>query len=61
MTDRREALSTVSAALREQVVALQALGEPRDHDLPIGMRLLLDAIDRVDRAAGADLDQSAAA
>jgi hypothetical protein len=56
MPDRRAALSNVSAALREQVIALQALMEPSDHDLPDAMRLLLDGIDRVDVAASARFD-----
>lgn len=54
MTDRREALSNVSAKLRELVPVVQALARPSDHSLPLGMRFLLDAIDNVDVAAGAD-------
>ncbi len=54
MTDRREALINVSAKLRELVPVLQALAKPSDHNLPLGMRFLLDAIDHVDVAAGAD-------
>ena len=54
MTDRREALFNVSAKLRELVPVLQALAKPSDHNLPLGMRFLLDAIDHVDVAAGAD-------
>jgi len=58
MTDRREALSNVSAKLRELVPVLQALAKPSDHNLPLGMRFLLDAIDHVDVAAGADRSMS---
>jgi hypothetical protein len=54
MTDRREALSNVSAKLRELIPVLQALAKSSDHSLPLGMRFLLDAIDHVDVAAGAD-------
>ncbi len=52
MPDRRPALRDISSALRLQADALQALTQPGDSDLPIGMRLLLDAIDRVDLASG---------
>ena len=52
MPDRRPALKEISSALRQSAVALQALTEPGDSDLPIGMRLLLDAIDRIDVVSG---------
>ena len=55
MPDRRLALKTVSSALLQQVAALEALTQPGDEILPESMRLLLDAIDRVDagvRACG---------
>ena len=61
MPDRSTALSTVSASLREQVVAMEALSEPSDHHLPFAMRHLLDAIDRVDVAVGASMDRRTAA
>lgn len=60
MPDRREALTNIAKALREQAHALQALNLPSDHDIPQGMRLLLDAIDYVDVAAGAPADQRVA-
>lgn len=50
MPDRRPALKNISSALRQQARALQAVTQPGDSDLPIGMRLLLDAIDRIDVA-----------
>jgi hypothetical protein len=56
MPDRRLALTNISSALQEQAAALQALTQPGDSDLPIGWRLLLDAIDRVNVAASAPLD-----
>lgn len=61
MLDRREALTNISKALREQACALKALNLPSDHDIPQGMRLLLDAIDHVDVAAVRNLDQQVAA
>lgn len=61
MLDRREALTNISKALREQASALQALNLPSDDDIPQGMRLLLDAIDHVDVAAGGNLDEQVAA
>ena len=61
MLDRREALTNISKALREQASALQALNLPRDDDIPQGMRLLLDAIDHVDVAAHTNLDWQTAA
>ncbi len=57
MPDRREALRTISSSLTQTVDALQALTEPNDRDLPIGMRHLLDAIDRVHLAANAVADR----
>lgn len=57
MPDQREALTNVSKALREQAHVLQALNLASDHDIPQGLRLLLDAIDYVDVAAGAPADQ----
>jgi len=57
MPDRRLALTNISSALQQQANALQALTNPDDADLPIGMRLLLDAIDRVNVAASASLDR----
>jgi hypothetical protein len=51
---RSQALSDLSAKLRELVPAMQALSEPSDRNLPLAMRQLLDAIDRVDVAAGDD-------
>ncbi len=56
MPDRRQALTNISSALQEQAAALQALTQPDDSDLPIGWRLLLDAIDRVNVAASAPVD-----
>ena len=52
MPDRRPALKDISRALRRQAEALQGLTQPGDSDLPIGMRLLLDAIDRIDVVSG---------
>jgi hypothetical protein len=57
MPDRREALAQISSNLQQAVQALQALTQPGDSDLPISMRHLLDAIDRVDLAASAHLDR----
>lgn len=57
MPDQREALKNISEALRAQAHALQALNLANDHDIPQGMRLLLDAIDYVDVAAGSHLDR----
>ncbi len=57
MPDRREALRNISSSLTQTVDALQALTQPDDSDLPIGMRHLLDAIDRVDLAANAVADR----
>jgi transcriptional regulator with XRE-family HTH domain len=51
MPEQCKSLSNISAALREQVLALQALGEPRDHVLPDAMQLLLAAIDPIDLSA----------
>lgn len=51
---RSQALSNLSSKLRELVPAMQALSEPSDRNLPLAMRQLLDAIDRVDVAAGDD-------
>jgi len=56
MPDQRLALTNISNALQQQAAALQALTHPDDADLPIGMNLLLDAIDRVHVAASAFLD-----
>ena len=56
MPDRRLALTNISGAL-QQADALQALTNSDDADLPIGMRLLLDAIDRINVAASAPLDR----
>ena len=61
MLDRREALTNISKALREQASALLGLNLPSDHDIPQGMRLLIDAIDHLDVAAGGNLDQQVAA
>ena len=61
MLDRREALTNISKVLREQASALLALNLPSDHDIPQGMRLLLDAIDHVNVAAGGNLDEQVAA
>ena len=55
MPDRHLALTNIASTL-QQADALQALTRPDDSDLPIGMRLLLDAIDRVNVAASAPLD-----
>jgi hypothetical protein len=60
MPDQREALTNIARALREQAHALQALNLTSDHDIPKGMRLLLDAIDYVDVAAAARPDQRVA-
>jgi hypothetical protein len=60
MPDRREALTKISSSLQQTVLALEALTQPDDEHLPIGMRHLLDAIDRVDVAATAHLDRKAA-
>jgi len=57
MPDRREALRNISSSLTQTVDALQALTEPNDSDLPIGMRHLLDAIDRFELAADAVADR----
>ncbi|KHA64265.1 hypothetical protein [Sphingomonas sp. Ant20] len=57
MPDRRLALTNIASALQQQATALQALTKPDDSDLPVGMRLLLDAIDRVNVAASAPLDR----
>jgi len=57
MPDRREALTNISSSLQQTVLALQALTQPGDEHLPIGMRHLLDAIDRVDVAATDYLDR----
>ena len=54
MPDRSEALSNISAKLREFVPVIQALTEPSDNNLPVGIIRLLEAIDLVDVAAGAD-------
>lgn len=51
---RSQALSDLSAKLRELVPAMQALSEPSDRNLPLAMRQLLDAIDRMDVAARDD-------
>jgi len=51
MPDRRLALTNISSALQQQAAPLQAFTNPDDADLPIGMHLLLDAIDRVNVAA----------
>lgn len=55
MPDRREALTSILNDLQQAKVALQALTHPQDENLPLGMRHLLDAIDRVDTAATAHL------
>jgi hypothetical protein len=60
MPDRRLALTNIASALQQQATALQHLTEPDDSDLPIGMRLLLDAIDRVNVAAAAPLHRRTA-
>lgn len=57
MPDRRGALTNISSSLHQTVLALQALTQPGDEHLPIGMCHLLDAIDRVDVAATANLDR----
>ena len=57
MPDRRLALTNISGALQQQADALQALTNSDDADLPIGMRLLQDAIDRINVAASAPLDR----
>ena len=57
MPDRRLALTNIASALQQHAAALQALTKPDDSDLPIGMRLLLDAIDRVNVAASAPLNR----
>lgn len=57
MPHRREALTNLSRSLQQAALALQALTLPGDTDLDIGMRHLLDAIDRVDVAATPDLDR----
>ncbi len=56
MPDRHLTLTNIASTLRQQAEALQALTRPDYRDLPIGMRLLLDAIDRVNVAASAPLD-----
>jgi hypothetical protein len=61
MLDRREALTNISKVRRAQVSPLLALNLPSDHDIPQGIRLLLDAIDHLDVAAGGNLDQQVAA
>ena len=57
MPDRRLALTNISSALQQQAAALQAFTNPDDADLPIGMHLLLDAIDRVNVAASTSFDR----
>lgn len=57
MLDRRKALTNISKALQEQDHALQLLKSASDHEIPQGLRLLLDAIDYVDVAAGSRLDR----
>jgi len=57
MPDRRLALTNISSALQQQAAALQAFTNPDDADLPIGMHLLLDAIDRVNVAAFTSFDR----
>lgn len=57
MPNRRLALTNISGALQQQADALQALTNSDDADLPIGMRLLLDAINRINVAASAALDR----
>jgi len=61
MLDRREALTNRSKVLRWQASALQTLNLLTDDDIPQSMRLLLDAIDHLDVAAGGNLDQQVAA
>jgi transcriptional regulator with XRE-family HTH domain len=48
MTDRREQLLKASTSLREIAMSLQALTDPSDHILPVGLRSLLNAIDEID-------------
>ncbi|MEG3169218.1 hypothetical protein U1737_13575 [Sphingomonas sp. LB3N6] len=55
MPDRRD-LKNIANTLREQAQKLQAFNLPSDHDIPQGMRLLLDAIDRVDVAVLSNFD-----
>jgi hypothetical protein len=50
MPDRREALTNISSSLQQAAVGLEALTQPGDEHLPIDMRHLLNAIDRVDVA-----------
>jgi len=57
MPDRRLALTNISSALRQQADTLQAPTNSDNADLPIGMRLLLDAIDRINVAASTHLDR----
>jgi hypothetical protein len=61
MPDRREALTHISSLLQQAARALQALTQLGDTDIPAGMRHLLDAIDRVDTAAGAATDRQSQA
>ncbi len=61
MPDRREALTHISSSLQQAAQALQALTQPGDTNIPTGMRHLLDAIDRVDVAAGPVTDRQSRA
>lgn len=56
MPDPREALKISAATLRGEALKLQAFNLPGDHDIPEGMRRLLDAIDRADVVTLANFD-----
>jgi hypothetical protein len=55
MPDPKPAFSYASAFLRMEVLAMPALTEPSDSDLPAAMLALIGAIDRVDVAYQASL------
>lgn len=56
MPDPRKALKNIAATLRGEALKLQAFNLPSDHDIPEGMRRLLDAIDRADAVTLANFD-----
>lgn len=58
MPDRLKALTNIPKAPGEQACALQALNPPKDHNIPQGLRLWLDAIDHVHVAACPHVDRS---
>lgn len=56
MPDPSEALKSSAATLRREALKLHAFNLPGDHDIPGGMRRLLDAIDRADVVTLANFD-----